>query len=60
VHETISIEEWVQRYLRRLIQRNKPRGEPAQVPSDPDPVEPFMPASAFVLGDEVIPCEVDA
>jgi hypothetical protein len=60
VHEILSVERWVGSYLRELIRRNRRCGESAQVPSDPDPVEPFMPASAFVLGDEVIPCEVDA
>jgi hypothetical protein len=55
VHETISIEEWVQRYLRRLIQRNKPRGNQTVSAAD---IPPFLPNSSFVTpSDEVFECE---
>lgn len=46
-------------FLRDLVKRN--RNKPAaSAPVDvrPEDVPPYMPDSAFVLGDEIIECEV--
>lgn len=47
-------------FLRELVRRNRNKpaaSAPAEV--HPDDVPPFMPESAFVMGDEIFECELE-
>jgi hypothetical protein len=44
-------------YLAELVRRNKAPGESAS--AEPKDVPPYAPTSAFMIGDEVIECEVE-
>lgn len=46
-------------YLRELVRKNKPNADKS-AESHPDEPPPYMPASSFMLGDEIFECEVSA